>query len=83
MGFAEEALDWAQVGWGTHEHIPNTPTLPQALVPEQGSCNQIFLPMHAMDLCMTSYVPHKPIVGMCIPHGEADTIADHLAVYNE
>jgi homospermidine synthase len=78
MGFAEEALDWVQVGWGTHER-----PLPRMLVPSRGSCNQAFLPMHAMDLVMYSYVPHTPIRGMCIPHGEADTITEHLTVYDD
>jgi len=76
MGFAEEALDWVQVGWGTHER-----SLPRMLTPSQGSCNQVFVPMHAMDMVLNSYVPHTPIQGMCIPHGEADTIAEHMTVY--
>lgn len=76
MGFAEEALDWVQVGWGTHER-----PLPRMLQPNQGPCNQVFVPMHAMDLTMHSYVPFTPIKGMCIPHGEADTITEHLSVY--
>lgn len=78
MGFAEEALDWVQVGWGTHER-----SLPRMLKPTHGSCNQVFVPMHAMDLVMDSYVPHTPIKGMCIPHGEADTITEALTVYDD
>jgi homospermidine synthase len=78
MGFAEEALDWVQVGWGTHER-----PLPRMLVPSHGTCNQVFVPMHAMDLVMDSYVPHTPIKGMCIPHGEADTITEALTVYDD
>jgi homospermidine synthase len=78
MGFAEEALDWVQVGWGTHER-----PLPRMLVPTDGSRNQVFVPMHAMDLVMDSYVPHTPIKGMCIPHGEADTITEALTVYDD
>jgi homospermidine synthase len=78
MGFAEEALDWVQVGWGTHER-----PLPRMLSPTHGSRNQIFVPMHAMDLVMDSYVPHTPIKGMCIPHGEADTITEALTVYDD
>lgn len=78
MGFAEEALDWVQVGWGTHER-----PLPRMLVPTRGSRNQVFVPMHAMDMFMDSYVPHTPIKGMCIPHGEADTITEALTVYDD
>jgi len=77
MGFAEEALDWVQVGWGTHER-----PLPRMLTPSQGSCNQIFVPVHAMDMVLDSYVPYTRIKGMCIPHGEADTIAEHMTVYD-
>lgn len=76
MGFAEEALDWVQVGWGTHER-----PVRQMLAPSHGPRNQIFIPMHAMDTMLHSYVPNTPIRGMCIPHGEADTIAEHLTVY--
>jgi len=78
MGFAEEALDWVQVGWGTHER-----PLSRMLTPTRGSRNQVFIPMHAMDLVMESYVPHTPIKGMCIPHGEADTIVEALTVYDD
>jgi homospermidine synthase len=78
MGFAEEALDWVQVGWGTHEE-----PLPSQLLPSEGSVNQVFVPMHAMEMVMNSYVPHQPIKGMCIPHGEADTITEHLTVYDK
>ena len=78
MGFAEEALDWVQVGWGTHER-----PLSKMLTPTRGSLNQVFVPMHAMDLVMDSYVPHTPIKGMCIPHGEADTITEALTVYDD
>jgi len=78
MGFAEEALDWVQVGWGTHEK-----PLPRMLKPTSGSCNQVFMPMHAMDLVLDSYVPNTPIKGMCIPHGEADTITEALTVYDD
>jgi len=77
MGFAEEALDWVQIGWGTHER-----PLPSQLVPSEGPINQVFVPMHAMEMVMSSYVPNEPIKGMCIPHGEADTITEHLTVYN-
>jgi homospermidine synthase len=77
MGFAEEALDWVQVGWGTHER-----PLPSQLVPSEGPVNQVFVPMHAMEMVMSSYVPHESIKGMCIPHGEADTITEHLTVYD-
>lgn len=78
MGFAEEALDWVQVGWGTHER-----PLPRMLVPTSGTRNQVFVPMHAMDLVMDSYVPNTTIKGMCIPHGEADTITEALTVYDD
>lgn len=75
MGFAEEALDWVQVGWGTHEKLPRA-----ALIPDDGERHQIFIPMHAMNLQLNSYVPDMPIVGMCIPHGESESMVRYLTV---
>lgn len=78
MGFVEEALDWVQVGWGTHER-----PIPRMLTPSEGSQGQIFVPIHSMNMVLDSYVPYSPIKGMCIPHGEADTIALHLTVFDK
>jgi homospermidine synthase len=79
MGFAEEALDWVQIAWGTHEKPPG----PGMLVPKDGPMNQVFIPMHAMDMNLYSYVPDTPITGMCIPHGESDTISQYFTVVED
>lgn len=74
--FYAEGVDPVQLGFGTHES-----KIANAIRPQRGESNQIFLPIRGVDLMMTSYVPgYGKINGMAIPHGENETINRDLTV---
>lgn len=74
LGFLEEGVAPAELGWGTHER-----TLPtDAYLHDDGPRNQICIARPAADTWVRSWVPDFPIHGMVIRHGEAFTITDHL-----
>ncbi len=75
-GLREEGTAPAEMGWGTHEReLP-----PNAIVPQYGPKNQIFLPQMGINMLVRSWVPDYDIVGMVIRHGEAFGISDKLTV---
>jgi homospermidine synthase len=76
-GFHEESIAPAEMGWGTHEK-----TLPEnAVIPDIGPKNQIFLNQSGMNTLVYSFVPpDHDIVGMVIRHGESFTISKYLTV---
>ncbi len=75
-GFREEGITTAELGWGTHEkELP-----PLAFTHPDGPRNQICLARMGMNTWVRSWVPHMPIRGMVVRHGEAFTISDHLTV---
>ncbi|MFH0878540.1 MAG: saccharopine dehydrogenase C-terminal domain-containing protein, partial [Lentisphaerota bacterium] len=75
-GFREEGTTTAEMGWGTHEK--ELPTL--AYEHKDGPKNQICLARMGMNTWVRSWVPHFPIIGMVVRHGEAFTISDRLTV---
>lgn len=76
-GFREEGATTAEMGWGTHEK--ELPLL--AYQHPEGPKNQICLARMGMNTWVRSWVPHYPIVGMVVRHGEAFTISDRLTVW--
>ncbi len=75
-GLREEGTAPAEMGWGTHEkEFPLN-----AVVPQQGPRNQIFLAQMGINTFVRSWVPDYEIVGMVIRHGEAFGISDRLTV---
>jgi len=78
-GYIEEALAPAELGWGTHEK-----KLPaDAVVHEEGNKNQICLRTRGMNTPMRSWIKSGPIIGELIRHGEAFSLSDRLAVYED
>ncbi|MGA2033351.1 MAG: saccharopine dehydrogenase C-terminal domain-containing protein [Thermoguttaceae bacterium] len=75
-GFHEEGITTAEMGWGTHEkELP-----PLAYQHPHGPQNQICLARMGINTWVRSWVPHFPILGMVVRHGEAFTISDFLTV---
>jgi homospermidine synthase len=79
VGFHEEGIAPAELGWGTHER-----RLPEnAQVHTYGSRNQICLSQMGINTYVRSWVPSGEILGMVIRHGEAFTISDYLTIWQE
>ena len=77
LGFYEEGVAPAELGWGTHEkHIPKG-----AMFHKEGPKNQICLASKGMSTWVRSWVPCGEITGMVIRHGEAFSISDYLTVW--
>lgn len=76
-GFFEEGSTTAELGWGTHEK--ELPAL--AYQQTEGIKNQICLARMGMNVWVRSWVPHYPIQGMVVRHGEAFTLSDYLSVW--
>jgi homospermidine synthase len=77
-GFREEGITTAEMGWGTHEkQLP-----PLAFEHSTGPRNQICLARMGINTWVRSWVPHYPIHGMVIRHGEAYTISERLTVHD-
>jgi homospermidine synthase len=75
-GFREEGTTTAEMGWGTHEkELP-----PFAYEHEDGPRSQICLARMGINTQVVSWVPHYPIVGMVVRHGEAFSITEKLSV---
>jgi homospermidine synthase len=76
-GFHEEGIGPAELGWGTHEqYIPKN-----AVIPERGLKNQIFMQEIGINTWVKSFVPpDHSIIGMLIRHGESFTISEKLTV---
>lgn len=75
MGFVEEGLLPAELGWGTHE------TLKRGVHHfNHGPKNEVWLDSLAMNTLVKSHVPSGDIVGMVVPHEEANSISHYLTV---
>lgn len=84
-GLVAECLDPVQVGWGSFE--PAAPPIAGSTLPASGPKNVRTFPVRGMDLSMWSYSPARvgiggPYAGMCIPHGEANTLSHRLGSRN-
>ncbi len=77
MGFYEEGITPAELGWGTHERWMPGNAHAHA---DDGPCNQICIAQPGMETTVRSWVPFGEILGMVIRHGEAYTISHHLTV---
>ncbi len=78
VGFHEEGVAPAELGWGTHEKtLP-----PNAYVHTTGPANQICIAQPGATVWVRSWVPDYETIGMVIRHGEAFTITEHLSTYN-
>ena len=76
-GFREEGTTTAEMGWGTHEkELPDN-----AYEHADGPRNQICLARMGINTWVNSWVPHYPLVGMVVRHGEAFTLSDRLTVW--
>jgi len=75
MGYVEESIAPAELGWGTHE------TLKQGVnTYSEGPKNQVFFDSMGMNTLVRSWVPSGDIVGMVVRHEEAYSISKHLTV---
>ena len=75
MGFVEEGLLPAELGWGTHE------TLKRGVHKfNKGPKNEVWMDSIAMNTLVKSHVPSGDIVGMIVPHEESNSISHYLTV---
>lgn len=75
MGFVEEGLLPAELGWGTHE------TLRRGVHQfDHGPRNEVWFDSLAMNTLVKSHVPSGDIVGMVVPHEESNSISHFLTV---
>lgn len=73
IGLLEESLEPAQMGWGTHEkNLPKT----GEIIGKNAAAYRVpaYLTAHQ------SYLPDEPIIGRVIPHGEACSLPEFLAL---
>ena len=77
LGFYEEGVAPAELGWGTHERYAPKGTM----FHKEGPKNQICLSTKGMSTWVRSWVPCGEITGMVIRHGEAFSISDSLTVW--
>ena len=74
-GFVEEGMLPAEMGWGTHE------TLKQGVHHfKRGPKNEVYMDSMGMNTLVKTHVPSGDIVGMIIPHEEANSISYYLTV---
>jgi homospermidine synthase len=79
LGFYEEGIAPAEMGWGTHERrLP-----PRAIFHSHGPGNQICLAQMGIKTWIRSWVPGGEITGMVIRHGEAFSLSDYLTVWED
>ena len=77
-GFVAESMYPSEMGWGTHEA-----TLPKAgLFFNKGNKNCIWMQQSGKNVWVKSWVPHQPIIGLAITHGESISITDNLSLYD-
>jgi homospermidine synthase len=75
MGFIEEGLLPAELGWGTHE------TMTRGVHKfKSGPKNEVWLDTLAINTLVKSFVPSGDIVGMVVPHEESNSISHYLTV---
>jgi homospermidine synthase len=83
LGFFQEGVAPAELGWGTHER-----KLPEhGVAHTEGPGHQICLKTKGINTLVRSWIPSPHDTGdtiaMVVRHGEAYTIPQHLAVYDE
>lgn len=75
-GLIEESVLPAEMGWGTHENMRQ-----YVKKFSNGPGNEVYLPNSmAMNTTVKSYVPNSEVLGMVIPHEEANSISYFLTV---
>lgn len=79
-GFLEEAEELTGIAWGTHEDAP-PPHITKTVI-DDGSCRALEFSRAGRSLQVKSWVPSGMIYASIIPHPEAYSIAQYLAVRN-
>lgn len=74
-GLIEESALPAELGWGTHENM--TEYIKHF---KNGPGNEVYMDTLAMNTTVKSYVPGSNVLGMVIPHEEANSISYFLTV---
>ena len=75
-GLIEESALPAELGWGTHENMTQ-----YVKKFSKGPGNEVYIPnSKAMNTLVKSYVPGSEVLGMVIPHEEANSISYFLTV---
>ena len=77
MGFVEESIAPAELGWGTHETMTEKDG---AYGYTQGPRNQVCFRTRGVDTMVQSFVPSGNFVGFIVRHEEAFSISDYLTV---
>lgn len=74
IGFIEEGVAPAELGWGTHESDKI------GLSYDVGPQNQIALRSRGINTWVKSWVPSGPFIGMIVRHEEAYSISKYLTI---
>lgn len=74
IGFIEEGVAPAELGWGTHESDKI------GLAYDVGPQNQIALRSRGINTWVKSWVPSGPFIGMIVRHEEAYSISKYLTL---
>ena len=74
-GLVEESALPAELGWGTHENMTE-----YVKKFKKGPANEVYLDTIAMNTLVRSYVPGSDVLGMVIPHEEANSLSYYLTV---
>lgn len=77
IGFIEEGVAPAELGWGTHESLDHI-----GLAYDVGPQNQIALRSRGINTWVKTWVPSGPFVGMIVRHEEAYSISKYLTLDN-
>jgi homospermidine synthase len=72
IGFVEEGVAPAELGWGTHE------SQDIGVHYDEGPKNQIALRSWGINTWVKTWVPSGPLVGMIVRHEEAYSISEYL-----
>ncbi|AGE50256.1 homospermidine synthase [Acanthocystis turfacea Chlorella virus Canal-1] len=75
VGLIEEAALPAEMGWGTHENMKE-----YVKHFKKGPGNEVYMDTIAMNTLVRSYVPGSDVLGMVIPHEEANSLSYFLTV---
>lgn len=74
-GLIEEGALPAEMGWGTHENMKE-----YVKHFKSGPGNEVYMDTIAMNTTVKSYVPGSEVLGMVIPHEEANSLSYFLTV---
>ncbi|AGE59850.1 homospermidine synthase [Acanthocystis turfacea Chlorella virus TN603.4.2] len=74
-GLIEEAALPAEMGWGTHENMKE-----YVKHFKKGPGNEVYMDTIAMNTLVRSYVPGSDVLGMVIPHEEANSLSYFLTL---